>query len=106
MRTRVVKITPLASSHSAPAVKSAIKVEGTRKRVASFAVWSTNLSAAFSKTKSPPMKAAMLKQTVSTLIILQDEILRRAGEYFWLATAVPMKYEALYQSGAILRSFK
>lgn len=53
------------SSHSAPAVRSAIRVGGMRRRAATLAVWSTNLSAPNSRTKRPATKAAMLKQTLS-----------------------------------------
>ena len=55
----------ITSSHSAPAMSSATNVGGIRRREATFAVLSRNLSAPHSRTKRAAMKAAMLKQTLS-----------------------------------------
>lgn len=60
------------SSHSAPNVSKAINVGDTLNRVAITAILSMNLSAPNSRTKSPLMKAAILKVTLSNSVIFID----------------------------------
>ena len=68
----------LASSHSAPAVSSAMRVTDTPRRRAVMAVWSTNLSAPMSSKTTAAMKVAVWKHiTLQSIVKISAEVASR-----------------------------